>query len=337
MIDVVDEYGFEPGGADNNAAFAALQADIDAGLAGRIFFPYGNSTAGAVIDGGAYKTTLSNPLVIKNDYTDLIFENGARINWQPVGAGTGILWENPVGTLLYCGAENVEVRAPNNTGTERIGFDFHDVRYSTFRGLRTSGFAGSTSTGMKLRGRDRLLFMDLALQAERPLWMAQNDREPTDAGKDIDHSTVMAANLVVVSPPNPCIYFEPGYVLRNFGFIEMTFAGGPVYWVDGVTIPRRESINFYINSGRFEQFADLGPVTSDTVAIEIRKHPSFKLADFSADHVMLAPAAGNDWSGILLNGVSRASLRHCVHRGTNGTSLASDGYVTTIQCSLEGL
>lgn len=337
MIDVVDEYGFDPAAANNDAEFAALQADIDAGAAGRIFFPYNRSTAGTVISGGAYKTTLSNPLVIKNDYTDLIFENGARINWQPTVAGTCILWENASSPLLYCGAENVEVRAPNNIGAELIGLDFHDVRYGTFRGLRTSGFAGSTSTGMKLRGRDRLLFTDLALQAERPLWLAQNDREPTDAGKDSDHCTFIQANLIVVTPPNPAMYFDPGYVARNLGFIEVAFAGGPVYWVDGATIPRRESINFYIQGGRFEQFADSGPVTSATFAVDIQKNSDFELADFSMDHVMLAPAAGNDWSGYRGNGVTRTSLRHCVHRGTNGTALTSDGYVTTIQCSLEGL
>lgn len=340
MIDLVDEYGFVGDSTtSNDAAFADLQADIDAGLKGRLVFPMNRSRDGTVVSTGAYKTTLANPLVVKNDYTCLAFELGARIQWQPTVAGTCILFENPTGTLLKCSWENLEIRAPNDIGLQLIGVDIHDCRFSTFYKYVTAGFAGSTSTGLRVRGRDRLVFTDLSLQAERPLWWGLNDREPTSSGKDMDHCQFFNGNLVVVSPPNPCIYVDEGFVLRNSGLIgEWAFAGGPIYWNDGLTVPRRESINFYVTAGggRFEQLADLGPVTSDTFVIDIQKNALFPLSDMQLDSVMLAPAAGNDWSGVRATNVTRTSMRHVVYRG-GGTAFSGTGSLDATLCSLEGL
>jgi hypothetical protein len=340
MRDFVDDFGGKGNTTtDNVMAFAALQTAIDGGLKGDIVFRANRSTAGTTISTGTYKVTSANPVVVKNNYTRLIFEPGARIRWEPSGAGTCVKFENPSGTLLHCGFENLEINCPTNTGFERIGVDIHDVRYSRFIGYRTTNFAGSTSTALKVRGRDRLIFMDLNLQAERPIWLASNaDREPGATGKDLDHSQFFNGNLIPVTPPNPAVYIEPGYVLRNSGFVgEWAFAGGPIQWIDGATVPRRESNHFYVSCGaRFEQFADLGPVTEDTFAIDIQKHSSALLTDLQLDSIMLAVSAGNDWSGLRATGVSRTSMRHCVYRG-GGTAVAGNGAVQTIQCSLEGL
>lgn len=327
MRDMVDDFGFVgDSSTSNNTAFQELQAAIDAGLAGRLYFPFNRSTSGQAVATGSYKTTLSNPLVIKNDYTELVFENGARINWQPPGAGTCVKWENPNGPLLRCGWENVEIRAPNNVGAEMIGMALHDVRYSTFRGFRASGFAGSTSTGLKVMGRDRLLFMDLDIQAERPLWLSLNDREPGPNDKDIDHCLFCCGNLIAVTRPRPCIYIDPGYVLRDVGFIGgWALVGGYVQWIDGSTVPRQPSDNFYIHGARPEQLADQGPVGADLFMVDIQKHAAAPLADLELAHVMLAPSQGNDWSGVRVGNVSRTSLRHTVFRGRNGTAIVGDG------------
>jgi hypothetical protein len=338
MRDFVDDFGGVGNTTtDNSTAFAALQTAIDAGLKGEIVWRYNRSTAGTSISTGTYKVTSSNPLVIKNNNTRLIFEDGVTIRWDPSGAGTCIKFENPSSSLLYCGFENLVINCPTNTRYERIGVDIHDVRYSRFVGYRSLNFAGPTSCPLKVRGRDELYFWGLYLRGERPIWLSLNDREPSSTGKDIDHCVFSYGNLSPLTPPSPCVYIDPGYVLRNTGFTgEWAFAGGPVYWVDGTTEPRRDSNHFYIQGGRFEQFADLGDPPSDCYAVNIQKHVSHPLTDLQMDSVSLAGNTGAKWSGLNLENVTRVSLRHVVYLGVR-TPITGNASVQTIQCSLGGL
>jgi hypothetical protein len=336
MRDVVDDYlMIGNSSTDNSSGFASLQADIDAGLCGDIFFPRNRSTNGTLVSTGAYKVVAANPLVVKNDYTRLVFEPGARINWQPTGPGIGVKYEKPSGTLENCGYENLEIRAPD-TVDGQVGVYVHDARYCDFMKYTAAGFAGVASTALKVAGRDHLRFYGSYLQATRPLWLALNDREPTENGKDIDHSSFLNGYLRPLAPPDPGVYFDPGYVLRNSGLAGFAFAGGILQWIDGATVPRRESINFYMRDMRWEQLADLGPVTSALFVIDIQKHADMLLADCELSNLMLSPAAGNDWSGYRGVGVSRTSMRHVVYRG-GGQATAGNGTIQTIQCSLEGL
>lgn len=336
MRDVVDDFGFVPGAADNAAAFAELQDAIDNdGLAGDIFFPANRSTNGTLLASPAYKVTSDNPLVIKNDYTRLIFEPGARINWQPTGAGICVKFEKASGTLENCGYENLEIRAPDVVDGQ-VGVYIHDARYCEFEKYTAAGFDGALSCALKVAGRDHLNFYAHGLQATRPLWLALNDREPGADGKDLDYGKWWSGYLRPLRAPDPCVYVEPGFVARMSGLDGLAYAGGIIQWIDGATVPRRESINFYIRNSRWEQLNELFLATPDIFCIDIQKHKDAVLADLELTNLMLAPAAGNDWSGVRADFVSRTSMRHVVYRG-GGVAVAGNGTVEAIQCSLEGL
>ena len=320
MRDFVDDYGAVGNGTtSDNAAFLALQADWDAGMDGEVFFPRNRSRAG-VATSGIYKTTLGNPLWVKNDYTDVHFELGARIQYQPTDVGNCLLLKNPSGdTLLHCKVRNVEIRQPTTPPGQLVGLSIYNTRYLHVQKFTTAGFEGSASKAISCAGRDMMLLEQLTLRADLPFEFARNFNDPN---KDIDHSRIMDCEFIPNAGYNVCWQTVPGWCGR-FLLIggNQAWVKGGWRWVDDNTVPRLRSDGIRFENVRVEQIVD-----SDTWAIEIVPHRTKPVRDVSLSNCLLGQQSVN-WKGLRLKNFDNASAINTHYRGENIGSEIEGGHM----------
>ena len=312
MRDLVDDFGFVGDTATNNdAAFAALQAAIDAGLAGEIFLPFNRSTNGVAQATGIYKTTLADPLIIKNDFTHLHFEQGAKIRHDPVAGGTTIKCERAGDSVLSCLFTNININCPSASGAKHTGLLLHDVRYSSVVNYRSQGFTSHIEdTALEVQGRDAMAFRDLYLVARRPVHLARNDAPYDGDLKSLDH-VVFEGRIVLQIPDayrglgydTPVIVCQAGFNARDMKWRgAQAWVGGGFYAIDDATIPARGSDNWLFDGLRVEGVQQ--PDEWETFAFKIEKYRGNR--DGRLRNLYIKNALinnGGAWNGIRAYGV----------------------------------
>jgi len=241
------------------------------------------------------------------------------------------------GPLLHCGISNMEIRAAQDTALVKYAVDLHGTREFEMHNVRVQSWSDTTksSSALRVRGWDSLLFRMLSLTADIPVRISSN--ADLDDNKDIDHATFFRCTFGADNTSKIAFLVEDGVVFRNLTLDGIAFVQGGFYCVD-TTAPRRMSTNLAIRNARFEGFSETSGTAVGTYAIDIRRHANGKLRGIDVHNALLGEGAearydgfsgGVAWNGARVNGVWRSTLTEVTYAG-EGTPVTYDGRAPTI-------
>ncbi len=201
-----------------------------------------------------------------------ISQQRQRIVGEGIGATTLTFTPTAADTLFeigdgstqtfQCEIAEMTIKSADTTYA-KVAIDIRDTsmckisRVSIFGTTAVDGtltWTGSTSTGIRCRGREMASFEEVYIAADRPIWISQNPNRAAASNIDIDHFNFIRCYFIAAS--NPVVTIDTGVNLTNVNFLEQAWVKGTngLYWVDTTTTIT--GANLTLKDVRWEQGTD---------------------------------------------------------------------------------